>query len=85
VRGAEIAMIFQDPMTSLTPHLTIGKQISEVLQRHRGLSAGAARARALELLERVHIGAAAQRLGQYPHELSGGMRQRAMVCHGARL
>ncbi|HZF25100.1 MAG TPA: ABC transporter ATP-binding protein [Steroidobacteraceae bacterium] len=80
VRGAEIAMIFQDPMTSLTPHLTIGKQISEVLQRHRGLSAGAARARALELLERVHIGAAAQRLGQYPHELSGGMRQRAMVA-----
>jgi oligopeptide transport system ATP-binding protein len=67
-------------MTSLTPHLTIGRQICEVLGQHRGLSAAAARARALELLERVHIGAARQRLGQYPHELSGGMRQRAMIA-----
>ena len=80
VRGARIAMVFQDPMTSLTPHLTIGTQIGEVLTQHRGLGASAARQRALELLERVHIGEAAQRLSQYPHELSGGMRQRAMIA-----
>jgi oligopeptide transport system ATP-binding protein len=80
LRGAKIAMIFQDPMTSLTPHLTIGKQICEVLEQHLGLSSAAARARALELLERVHIGAARHRLEQYPHELSGGMRQRAMIA-----
>jgi oligopeptide transport system ATP-binding protein len=80
IRGRKIAMIFQDPMTSLTPHMTIGKQICEVLEQHRELSAGAARSRALELLERVHIGAAVQRLAQYPHELSGGMRQRAMIA-----
>ena len=80
VRGAEIAMIFQDPMSSLTPHLTIGRQIGEVLEQHRGLGRAAAQARALELLERVHIGAAAERLRQYPHELSGGMRQRAMIA-----
>ncbi len=80
VRGARIAMIFQDPMTSLTPHLTIGTQIGEVLIQHRSLGTSAARQRALELLERVHVGAAAQRLAQYPHELSGGMRQRAMIA-----
>ena len=80
VRGARIAMVFQDPMTSLTPHLTIGTQIGEVLTQHRSLGASAARQRALELLEQVHIGEAAQRLSQYPHELSGGMRQRAMIA-----
>ena len=79
-RGAELAMIFQDPMTSLTPHLTIGRQIEEVLVQHRGASRATARQRALDLLRRVHIGDAAQRLGQYPHELSGGMRQRAMIA-----
>ena len=80
VRGARIAMVFQDPMTSLTPHLSIGTQIAEVLTQHRSLGTSAARQRALELLQQVHIGDAAQRLSQYPHELSGGMRQRAMIA-----
>ncbi|HEX7417113.1 MAG TPA: ABC transporter ATP-binding protein [Steroidobacteraceae bacterium] len=80
LRGARIAMIFQDSMTSLTPHLTIGEQIGESLVRHRGLSARAARVRALALLESVHIGDAARCLAQYPHELSGGMRQRVMIA-----
>jgi oligopeptide transport system ATP-binding protein len=80
IRGVRIAMVFQDPMTSLTPHLTIGRQIGEVLAQHRGLSASAARQRALDLLKQVHIGDPAQRLSQYPHELSGGMRQRAMIA-----
>jgi oligopeptide transport system ATP-binding protein len=80
IRGAGLAMIFQDPMTSLTPHLSLERQIGEVLVWHRGWRKGAARERALELLERVHIGDAAQRLLQYPHELSGGMRQRAMIA-----
>jgi peptide/nickel transport system ATP-binding protein len=80
VRGAQVGMVFQDPMTSLTPHLTIGEQLLEVLRRHRGLDRVAARTRAQALLERVHVSDAARRLGQYPHELSGGMRQRVMIA-----
>ncbi|HEU4530014.1 MAG TPA: ABC transporter ATP-binding protein [Steroidobacteraceae bacterium] len=80
VRGARVGFVFQDPMASLTPHLSIGAQITEVLRVHRRMSASAARSRALELLERVRIGDPAQRLRQYPHELSGGMRQRAMLA-----
>src|SRR6516225_7836713 len=80
VRGAQVGMVFQDPMTSLTPHLTIGEQLIEVLRRHRGLARGAARIRAQELLERVHMSDPERRLLQYPHALSGGMRQRAMIA-----
>ena len=80
VRGAQVGMVFQDPMTSLTPHLTIGEQLIEVLRRHRGLTRGAARIRAQELLERVHMSDPERRLQQYPHALSGGMRQRAMIA-----
>jgi oligopeptide transport system ATP-binding protein len=80
VRGARIGMIFQDPMTSLTPHLRIGDQIAEPLVRHQQLSWRAARAQALSLLHRVHVTDAERRLDQYPHELSGGMRQRAMIA-----
>ena len=80
VRGAGIAMVFQDPMTSLTPHLTIGAQMSEVLRRHRGCGRAAARAEACALLERVHVSDPALRLGQYSHELSGGMRQRVTIA-----
>ena len=80
IRGRDIAMIFQDPMTSLNPVLNIGFQISEPLRIHLGMSAVAARARAVELLQRVGIADAAQRLEQYPHQLSGGMRQRVMIA-----
>jgi len=80
VRGAGIGMVFQDPMTSLTPHLTVGDQLTEVLLRHAPLGAAAARERALTLLERVQLTDPAERLGQYPHELSGGMRQRVMIA-----
>ena len=80
VRGARVGMVFQDPMTSLTPHLTVGAQISEVLMRHLRLSPADARRRALALLERLRVNDAARRLGQYPHELSGGMRQRVMIA-----
>lgn len=80
VRGAEIAMIFQDPMTSLNPVLTIGRQITEALQLHLGMSSSAARARAIELLQMVGIPGAERRIDDYPHQFSGGMRQRAMIA-----
>ena len=82
VRGDELAMIFQDPMTSLNPVLTIGEQITESLQLHLGMQKSQARARAAELLEMVGISEAADRLNSYPHEFSGGMRQRAMIAMG---
>ncbi len=80
IRGQEIAMIFQDPMSSLNPVLTIGRQITEILERHRDLHGIAARERAAELLEMVGIGDGAARLRNYPHQLSGGMRQRVMIA-----
>jgi oligopeptide transport system ATP-binding protein len=80
IRGSRLGMIFQDPMTSLTPHLKVGDQIAEPLVQHQGLSWHAARQRALNLLERVQVTDAQRRLGQYPHELSGGMRQRVMIA-----
>ncbi|HTW38580.1 MAG TPA: ABC transporter ATP-binding protein [Steroidobacteraceae bacterium] len=80
VRGASVAMIFQDPASSLAPHLTVGDQVAEPIVRHRGASWREARRRALELLTRVQMNDPARRLDQYPHELSGGMRQRAMIA-----
>jgi peptide/nickel transport system ATP-binding protein len=80
VRGARIGMVFQEPMTSLDPVMPIGRQITESLRRHQGMSGRAARARATELLELVRIPAAADRLDDYPHQLSGGMRQRVMMA-----
>ncbi len=80
LRGDEIAMVFQDPMTSLNPVLTVGKQITETLRTHLGVSQEEADKRAIELLERVGISEAASRLGSYPHQFSGGMRQRVMIA-----
>ncbi|MDE2293715.1 MAG: ABC transporter ATP-binding protein, partial [Elusimicrobia bacterium] len=80
VRGSEIAMVFQDPMTALNPVFTVGNQLVEVIRRHDRVGAADARRRAVELLERVGIPAAAQRADSYPHQLSGGMRQRAMIA-----
>jgi oligopeptide/dipeptide ABC transporter ATP-binding protein len=80
IRGREIAMIFQDPMTSLNPVLTIGRQIREVLETHFDMRKDAAVKRAGELLERVGIPSAELRLKDYPHQFSGGMRQRAMIA-----
>jgi oligopeptide/dipeptide ABC transporter ATP-binding protein len=80
LRGQRVAMIFQDPMTSLTPHLRIGDQIAEPLVTHRGMGWKEARARAAVLLEQVRMNDVPRRLRQYPHELSGGMRQRAMIA-----
>jgi oligopeptide/dipeptide ABC transporter ATP-binding protein len=80
IRGREIAMIFQDPMTSLNPVLTIGRQIREVLEAHFDMRKDAATRRAAELLERVGIPSADMRLKDYPHQFSGGMRQRAMIA-----
>src|SRR5690606_2940937 len=80
VRGRKISMIFQDPMTSLNPYRTIGDQMTDVLRAHERVSRAAARARCIELLEAVRIPDAAARLDRYPHEMSGGMRQRVMIA-----
>jgi peptide/nickel transport system ATP-binding protein len=80
IRGGEISFVFQEPMTSLNPVFTVGRQIGEVLREHLGLSRAEARARAIELLELVRIPAARKRIGEYPHQLSGGMRQRVMIA-----
>ncbi|MDE2581053.1 MAG: ABC transporter ATP-binding protein [Rhodospirillales bacterium] len=80
IRGNEIAMIFQEPMTSLNPVLTIGRQIGESLRLHQGLGARAAEARAIESLTLVGIPAPERRVREYPHQLSGGMRQRVMIA-----
>jgi oligopeptide/dipeptide ABC transporter ATP-binding protein len=86
VRGDRIGMVFQEPMTSLNPTLSVGFQIGEVLRLHRGMSAAAAREKSIEILRLVGVGAAERRVDQYPHQLSGGLRQRvmiamALVCH----
>lgn len=82
IRGNRIAMIFQDPMTSLNPVLTIGRQITEAIQLHMGMNRASSRERAVELLELVGIPGAAERLDDYPHQFSGGMRQRVMIAMG---
>ncbi|WP_281246008.1 ABC transporter ATP-binding protein [Amphibacillus marinus] len=86
IRGKDIAMIFQDPMTSLNPTLTVGRQIAEPLIEHRGMTKQAAKVEAIALMRKVGIVAAEQRFHQYPHQFSGGMRQRVMIaialaCH----
>ncbi|HVL34708.1 MAG TPA: ABC transporter ATP-binding protein [Burkholderiales bacterium] len=80
LRGNQISMIFQEPMTSLNPVLTVGRQIAETLTLHQGLSGTAARARAIEMLRLVRIPEPERRIAQYPHQLSGGMRQRVMIA-----
>ncbi|MEZ5996307.1 MAG: ABC transporter ATP-binding protein [Hyphomonadaceae bacterium] len=80
IRGRHVAFVFQDPLTALTPHLTIQAQMGEVLAHHFRVKGAAARERAIEWLERVRVPEAARRLQQYPHELSGGMRQRVMIA-----
>jgi peptide/nickel transport system ATP-binding protein len=80
VRGNAISMIFQEPMTSLNPVLTVGRQIAETLTLHRGLAPGDALARAADMLQRVGISEPARRVTQYPHQISGGMRQRVMIA-----
>ena len=80
VRGNDVAMIFQEPMTSLNPVLTVGFQIAEALRYHRGLDAGPAKAEALRMLDKVRIPSAKTRFDNYPHQLSGGMRQRVMIA-----
>ena len=80
IRGRHIGMVFQDPMSSLNPVLRVGNQVAEPLRRHLGMSRSEAHARALELLEEVRIPNASQRVNSYPHEFSGGMRQRALIA-----
>ena len=80
LRGNRLAMIFQEPMTSLNPSFTVGDQIGEALMRHRGLSAKTARGMAIDMLEHVRIPSAEVRVDEYPHKLSGGMRQRVMIA-----
>jgi peptide/nickel transport system ATP-binding protein len=80
VRGREISFVFQEPMTSLNPAYTVGRQIGEVLRRHIGLRGAAERDRTLELLDLVGIPAPQRRIDEYPHQLSGGMRQRVMIA-----
>jgi oligopeptide transport system ATP-binding protein len=90
IRGAEIGFVFQDPMTSLNPYLTIGRQITEPLTVHRRVDKAAARTQAIEMLQAVHITEPERRMQQYPHQLSGGMRQRvaiamALICRPSLL
>ncbi len=80
LRGNRMAMIFQDPMSCLNPHLTVERQMTEVLEHHQGLSRRRARRRAIEMLQAVHIPDAARRIHRYPHEFSGGMQQRVMIA-----
>jgi oligopeptide/dipeptide ABC transporter ATP-binding protein len=80
VRGKELSIVFQDPMTSLNPLFTVGTQLTEVLRRHLGMNRAQANERAANLLDLVGISTPRQRLGQYPHEFSGGMRQRALIA-----
>ena len=79
-RGSKMSMIFQDPMTSLNPYLPIARQMSEVLVQHRGMTQGQALKRSIEMLDLVRIPEAKRRIGMYPHEFSGGMRQRVMIA-----
>jgi len=80
IRGAQIAMIFQDPLSSLNPVLSIGRQITEAIETHKGMSTKEAKKRSIELLDLVGIPSAAARVNDYPHQFSGGMRQRAMIA-----
>jgi oligopeptide transport system ATP-binding protein len=80
IRGNRVAMIFQDPMTSLNPYLTVERQMTEVLEFHRGMSRQQARLRSIQTLDAVKIPEASKRIGMYPHEFSGGMRQRVMIA-----